>query len=714
MTPTVPPVKVEIEFTDGVWTDVTTYVESDIQISRPRTSVFSPVGPASCSFTLNNPDGRFTPQRQVLTDGATAHPYYPNVQPRRRVRVSYLKTTDRVRFLGRIKEWPVALDDGVWNRATITATDEADRLSRVEMNPALDQEINEADPSAWWTLGDEAGATTAAERFGGTPLTVITQGGGADTTLTFGVDGPPGSTSTALLLAPTSASVGRYLQKSVDLTSRNGFELVLKVAAPPGSERCILSVTYDDGDHTALYITTSGFLKLVTFDGATTSTFTDTASVADGGWHHVGVHHIGFPFTTYDLWRDGTNVGGIVDGAFASVGSSTVNIGQNVIEATSALFGGTIAHVAFGMTSTGIAARASALLGFSGETTGERIERFLSYADVTSGLDVDTGEAVVGPYPQDGKSVLQACQDMTVTEGGASVVYIAPDGSPTFRDRDFRAQNTAAVMTLSARDDLDLDGWAPTFNEDALVNDVTGNRATYSGTQSTWRAVDQDSIDEYQRTSESFDSYATTDADVLANAQDRLSRQAWPAFRLPQVTLDAGTATTDFFALLPDVEIGSVITIDDVPAGALPGAEIDLIVEGWSETIGKGGTTYRVVFDTSPVGNIGPADSVSQRGIYDTARYQAEGMTLNSSLTSSATTVAIATSGGNPTFTTTGGDYPLDIQVGEEQIRLNSAPGGSSSPQTFTGCTRGVNGTIAAAQASGASVDLAPIDTYAL
>jgi len=50
----------------------------------------------------------------------------------------------------------------------------------------------------------------------------------------------------------------------------------------------------------------------------------------------------------------------------------------------------------------------------------------------------------------------------------------------------------------------------------------------------------------------------------------------------------------------------------------------------------------------------------------------------------------------------------LNIKIGEEVIRLNTAPGGSTSPQTFTGVSRGQQGTTAAPQASGATVNLWP------
>ncbi len=49
--------------------------------------------------------------------------------------------------------------------------------------------------------------------------------------------------------------------------------------------------------------------------------------------------------------------------------------------------------------------------------------------------------------------------------------------------------------------------------------------------------------------------------------------------------------------------------------------------------------------------------------------------------------------------------------VGAERIQLSTAPSGSASPQTFTGVTRGVDGTTKSAQVSGAQVTLWPYCT---
>ena len=191
------------------------------------------------------------------------------------------------------------------------------------------------------------------------------------------------------------------------------------------------------------------------------------------------------------------------------------------------------------------------------------------------------------------------------------------------------------------------------------------------------------------------------------NAEDRLSQQRNPAYRLASVTVDLWTAQNDLRLSVATIKIGAESGLPTSTTRS-PTSQVDLIVEGWTDTISASG--YTVTFDTSAADN-------PPRMVWDDTSYgswQCDGQTLSASIANSATTLAIATSAGKPTFTTSAGAYPLTIQIEQEEITLTSAPSGSTSPQTFTGVTRGVNGTTAAAQTAGATVNLAPADTWAL
>ena len=89
------------------------------------------------------------------------------------------------------------------------------------------------------------------------------------------------------------------------------------------------------------------------------------------------------------------------------------------------------------------------------------------------------------------------------------------------------------------------------------------------------------------------------------------------------------------------------------------------------------------------------------------ARYAA----MSSVYNSAATTLYVATSNpATPLWTTTAGDFPLDIAVDGERITVTNITG-SSSPQTFT-VTRSVNGVVKS-HSSGADVRLWTPPVYA-
>lgn len=91
--------KVEIEWTAGTWTDVTSYVALEEALSGTfgRTSEFDDVSAGTWTVRLRNDDGRFTPNNPLS-------PYYPNVVENARLRVTLTPPggSSYIRFLGYI------------------------------------------------------------------------------------------------------------------------------------------------------------------------------------------------------------------------------------------------------------------------------------------------------------------------------------------------------------------------------------------------------------------------------------------------------------------------------------------------------------------------------------------------------------------------------------------------------------------------------------
>jgi hypothetical protein len=88
---TPPTTKVEISFVSAwnaaspTWVDVTSYVRS-VQINRGREADLNSFDNGTATVELDNRDGRFNPSN-------TASPYYPNVKPRRQIRITATYTT---------------------------------------------------------------------------------------------------------------------------------------------------------------------------------------------------------------------------------------------------------------------------------------------------------------------------------------------------------------------------------------------------------------------------------------------------------------------------------------------------------------------------------------------------------------------------------------------------------------------------------------------
>ena len=239
------------------------------------------------------------------------------------------------------------------------------------------------------------------------------------------------------------------------------------------------------------------------------------------------------------------------------------------------------------------------------------------------------------------------------------------------------------------------------------MNQVQGTRGSPGASPTPQTVNDAASQTLYGLLASSFTSYALTDADVLLDAQNQLAQQRNPGFRLNQVTVDLWTAQNNLWVQTSAVQIGSRIRITNLYAGAAPTGQLDVIAEGWTDTIGAGG--YEIAFDTSPADN--PPFAVFDDTI--SGRFGADSNTLNASIAANASSLAIATAGGKVTFTTSAPAYPMTILIGTEHITLNAAPSGSTSPQTFTGITRGVDGTTAAAQTAGAAVSVVQPVTFA-
>ena len=160
-----PTLTVEVAFTTAptstpTWTDVTAYVLA-IKIRRGRDNEFGPMQMGTAEVVFDNSDRRFDPSY-------AAGPYYLNLKPMRRIRISAAGTATPLPgwdlpyegpiFHGYIDGWPQSWLDGVVPIVSVRVCDAFKVLGMVDLNATYPQElsglrINRVLDNCGWTLG---------------------------------------------------------------------------------------------------------------------------------------------------------------------------------------------------------------------------------------------------------------------------------------------------------------------------------------------------------------------------------------------------------------------------------------------------------------------------------------------------------------------------------------------------------------------------------
>jgi len=619
---TAPALKVEVAFNAGystpaasrTWTDVSTYVlaASGAGIAHGRGDEFSTPNPNTLRLTLDNSDGRFT---AGLASGA----YFPNVKLSRPIRVTATPSGQAasVRFVGYVDQWPIEWPGVVGSFATcqVSATSRTAHLGAgVELRSIVEEEILRDDPIAYYTLGEAAGATRAADVTGNTQGSLVrTQLGPGGGSLSFGVDGGPETDQlTALQVIPPAApTAGLYLRAALaGFTDPRNFTFEIFHSTSTTNDSGIICQVLQQGFESDVSTTAGGSFGLSTIGaipdlaagwslvnatvGAITIFQDVTEGVSDGALHHCAVTGDG---TTFTMFYDGT----------AQVDTDTIPAGTwtpatltvAAMPETAAVSEGIFAHVvlfASELSDARIAAHAEAgLTGFAGETPAARLARYAVYAGVPAAeTDFETGDLPnLAHIDTTGKTALACMREVETAEGG--VLFDAPDGTLTFHDRSHR-YGAASMLTLDVgAGELDP-SYAPKLDNFGMLNDVTA--ATTDGT-ATARVLDQDSIDTYGPYRQSLE-LATT------NANEPLDRANWltgnygePSTRVPTLTVELAKLTAARQAAVLAVGVGDRITLTNLPDQSDAASKV-FYVEGYSERLAGVGGLHTIEFNLSP------------------------------------------------------------------------------------------------------------------
>lgn len=682
---------VEIEWTAGVWTDVSSYVDANtpLKTQKGRSGAADDAQPGTLQLTLNNDDGRFTPDNPL---GA----YFPNVVDGKRIRVSAAGVNT---FSGWVSSFVPTFVDG-WNvdasQVAVSAVDALGFLALAPMRSALWHASKAHSPAMLYALDETNGNTGASDTSGNSgPLLTIrrvglegtcdfasTSGGLEDGAVvkfeasdTFGYAHLGSSSETPDLRLFGSASV-RVKPTGAHLAAYIGYHqyaptFIRYVAITVNASGLPQATCYDSGTGSngsavgTVALPTDRWSSLIaTLDAGTLTLYVDGVSVATGATSCLP--------TLGRTFIGGTGAGGEYLG-----GTPT----------TPAYGDGQVADVA--VWTSVLSAPAIAELAAAGDsdatsTLADRVTAIAAGAGLTA-TPTETGTRALGAQPWSGRNAF----DLVTEAVRGERAFVFASGF----ELDVRADTLrSATATLTLDAEADLQG-TPTWER-------SWDRRAASVTVSSYTAGSATALDSTATTGDeaTLSTCLADSLDVLELAQAVLAEGIYRTLRITQVTVDLVTAATVSAAAVLALKLGDRVRVGGLPSALLGFSYQEGYVTGIAHEATASG--YLVTLDLEP------ADAPVE-GRWDDAtdgRFGTDGVTTVGVLTSSGTTVVI-TSAGTP-FTTAAASYPLDVDINGERVTLTSAPASSTSPQTFTGVTRGVAPTVARAHSAGEPVDV--------
>ena len=588
------------------WTDITDYLltgdgGAPINISGGRQNWLGDPNPGTCSFTLDNRDGRFTP-------GNASSPYTPHVKAGVRVRVTVtVASTDVHLFDGYVGAWRVGFNNATYATCQVTAQDILGaRWANDLLRSMLAEEMLLDSPTAFYMLQEAEGSVTFADATGNNaPATIVNSKYGAGvidagqqpTETWYGGNVVAVTNDAYATWTSSGSTAGSWIATPFMYPGSIGvgtIEFWVGLAGEPPAGTVSLLTLLDSGGSSQLAVQlTASSIKYN--DG---STGISTAAPFDGQMHQVVITSTGFGGTA-KMYFDGALIGtdsGVLD-LLAAL--TSLELGMDSRSQPSVFVGNpfTGSYAFLGvyptvLSGTRVLAHYNAgANAFAGELTSDHLARLLSYR-TNLGSVLDTGRSEVGSVDITGTSLQAAIVDCVNAE--QSNAYIDGQGQLVFKSLD-HLYNPAVALTLDASSSQ-VNG--PTAFVDDLqyvVNDVT----VTTPTGAAQRVFDQTSIDAIGDIPQQLDLNLVSDAAGLSMAGWILANGVQEQTSSPQVDVDLATEDDDTVALavLQTAPL-DVIELDNLPSAA-PASTLSYVMQGWSYQIGSG--LFDVSFYTTPV-----------------------------------------------------------------------------------------------------------------
>lgn len=714
---------IEIEFTSGVWTDVSAYVQPSVGSSFGIESWDDDGQAGTISFVLENDDGRFTPDNPLS-------PYWPNIVEgvRCRHRVLHASTIyNRGVFF--IKSWAlntteIARDSTV----TITGADKFGSLSRRTMDSDLIERYRFTTkfntPNGTWmnawpmiTSGHPRRPASVGypERQSATLLDPANGRGGssyADPTplaLEGAVTLTPNTNLGPVMLFPTQATPANPTRSFMFWFKLAGGEAPIDDFAVlacgwSASNQCVFRIAVSNtGAGSGQQLEVHWNIDPVT--GVSSGVTIDIAP-NDGDWHSVYIQDYTPGVNAAIFYDSGT--GGANASLYGFLLTDVVNfvVGGYVSPASQRV----LKPRSVGMTFAGVACSDGIANNLEKYARGEALAysnaRFLSdYANwggFTGAYSGPTGMRQVILTSSYGRAITDALQELSRTVSGLSWVRYADDVVELIDGTNMRPTAVTLTLTIGADDDVDP---GQVWRRGAIENPT---RQTVSSPAGDGTYIN--TAAELKERRDGSDVGAAT-----ASPADSRALAAWYVrrgnrLRLAQFGIDVTTSVQDLWTfVLTQLKPGVRIRVQGLEPTQFGRTYTDVHVIGWTETWGElegGEQSCRIEFDTVPADT--PGESIFDdfvQGRFDFDLLAATG----SALTSTGTSLTITSTG--PALTPDTDDYPMYLNLDGETVQVLGAPASSTSPQTVT-IARGQLGSIARAHTAGYAIQVYPQAGY--
>jgi len=357
--------------------------------------------------------------------------------------------------------------------------------------------------------------------------------------------------------------------------------------------------------------------------------------------------------------------------------------------------GTAVGHVSAETTWTSLFNLGSALNAFTGEAAGVRFARLCDEEGIQfRGIGDITDTTPMGAQTLETlANLIQECCD---ADRGMWIETAQVLGWG-YRTR-ASLGNQASRLPLDYNKDQLADTLEPTVDDQTMKNDITVQNSDGSSSRQVLDDGTANSVSKVGRYDTSFTINLANDNQLDSEAGWILHSLTVNEPRYKAITVDlADSDLIDIYWDVLGVELGDRITVQNPPAWLPPGL-VDQLTQGVTVTVGLKALKLSWNGIPSTPWNVAYMDDI----VY--GRFDTDGSTLAAGVSSTATSLSVATStAGSPLWTTASADFPFDINIGGERITVTNITG-ASSPQTFT-VTRSVNGVVKA-QAANSDVRL--------